>query len=579
VLSGDATQFEPDIPGDVRKTTSNIDWDGSSIPDNGNNAPGASIANLGIPGCPGSDTDTQISGADDWANLKYDFRTLNPNAFETGFADLQFDPLELNSTIMRDIRAKGINTTDFLIEKLDDGKIIDDSSCRDVVFSPTSNSTSYDVGDTIGVGITDADANEDPDNVEFKTIRATSTSNPVGLEFDAKETDKDTGVFILDVETSAASEADKLMVNNGDLVTIEYTDACSGHPVKGWDFKIVVKIGTNFYNVTSTSLAEKVKDEFHSKMVSITHADENDYVVGSLSNATLIQLIMEDNMTGAIQELLTLRQYMDGASGGNKTNDLFEDDWETTRALRFLDNNIASLKEANNTAYEESDPFMVTTYDRDCSQGNLTLDVCIIEGYSETATTSPDTFQFDDAKKRMTLDLVGQGNLTLRIPTELASTVYTVRSNVHGGAYSFTVTNNGSYTSLAIADLSPTPRRVAIFTGQDLVSPSSVMLQTTLGSPLAEGTKGEESLIAFRLDNYGEWMQNFTALIEARYSNGTTESLQTFSGTLNSEGSIDHAVSWTPLEKDDYSLRVFVVSPDFKEVLSSIGEIVVTVNE
>jgi hypothetical protein len=136
--------------------------------------------------------------------------------------------------------------------------------------------------------------------------------------------------------------------------------------------------------------------------------------------------------------------------------------------------------------------------------------------------------------------------------------------------------------SLAIEDLSPTPRRVAVFTSQDLVSPSSIMLQTNLGAPLAEGTKGEQALIAFKLNNYGEWMQNFTALVQVRYSNGSTESLQMLNGTLGPEGDIGGSVPWTPPENGEYTIRIFVIfqtSRHAVEILSNVEERIVNVNE
>jgi hypothetical protein len=555
VLSGDAVA-NPGVSGDVGSAPSDIDWNGDGDT-NDSNPPGTSIANLGIPGCDGSDTDNMISGTNDWANLRYDFRNLNPDAFETGFGPRQYYPLESNTTIIGQVYAKGINTTDFLVETLNDDSVIEDGSCSDVQFTP--DAASYDVGDTITVEIEDADANRDPDDVEQKTIRVTSTSDPVGVEFVAEETGENTGIFVLEVETSAAAEMNKLTVSDGDEVTIEYTDECAGHPTKGWDYKIVVKIGSLSYSVMNMTVAEKVKSEFHEKLVFAPHEGNNDYITGSVSNATLIELVTNGDFNTAIQELLALRKYMDGIDGGNATNDLFREEWETQRALDFLTNNIAALKEANNTAYEEPDSFVVASYDWDCEDDGTPLG-CTVSGYSETATAVADTFRIDADEKMITFDLTGQGDVTLEIPGELVTHVFGVQSAATGGGYEFDVQRNASVTSVKFEDLSYYPRKLLMSYWADIVSPLSIGLESIVGDPLGIVRVGDQVVVDVELKNQDSAIQPYAAIIEIRDSDGVTLSLNWIAGSINGKNLTNVGISWTPEEAEEYGIRTFVIT-------------------
>ncbi len=567
VLSGDAVA-DPGVAGDVGQAPSDIDWNGNGAIA-ASNPPGFSIANLGIPGCDGSDSNPpMISGANDWANLRYNFRNLNPDAFETGFGPRQYYPLESNSTIIGQVYAKGINTTDFLVETLDDDIIIEDGSCSDVQFTP--DAASYNVGDTITVEIEDADANRDPDSHEEKMIRVTSTSDPVGVEFVARETGGNTGIFILEVDTSAAVAMGKLTVSNGDEVTIEYTDECAGHPTKGWDYKIVIKIGSVSYSIMNMTVAEKVKSEFHEKLVSAPHEGDNDYITGSVSNATLIELVTNGDFNTAVQELLTLRQYMDGIDGGNATDDLFKEEWKTQRALNFLTNNIAALKEANNTAYEEPDAFVVTSYDWDCEDDGTPLG-CTVSGYSETATAVADTFRIDADEKMITFDLTGQGDVTLEIPGELVTHVFGVQSAATGGGYEFDVQRNATVTSVKFEDLSYYPRKLLMSYWADIVSPLSIGLESIVGDPLRIVRVGDQVAVDVELRNQDSAVQPYAAIIEIRDSDGVTLSLDWVEGSINGKNLTNVGISWTPEEAEVYELRTFVITNlTSPEILSQV---------
>ncbi|MER3407576.1 MAG: hypothetical protein C4292_01895, partial [Nitrososphaera sp.] len=85
--------------------------------------------------------------------------------------------------------------------------------------------TSYAVGDTLMLTIDDPDANRDPDTADILTLRATSTTDPVGLtNVQAIETGPNTGVFQAIIPTSSTFSTGALQVNNGDTVTVVYED-------------------------------------------------------------------------------------------------------------------------------------------------------------------------------------------------------------------------------------------------------------------------------------------------------------------------------------------------------------------
>lgn len=83
----------------------------------------------------------------------------------------------------------------------------------------------YSVGESIELTLTDLDANRDPDTADILTLRATSNTDAVGLtNVQAIETGPATGVFKATIQTSQTFSTGALQVNNGDNVTVEYTD-------------------------------------------------------------------------------------------------------------------------------------------------------------------------------------------------------------------------------------------------------------------------------------------------------------------------------------------------------------------
>lgn len=576
ILSGDANAFDPDIPGDVARIWTGISWNGDTLLNDNNVPDGQNIINLGISGCTGTDTDNTISGADDWANLKYNFRSLNPDAFETGFGDPQYYPIEVNSSIVTDIRVRGIETEDFLIQKLEDISFKGNVTCSDTSFNSTSHIPPDfpEVGETIVVEIKDPNANRDPDAAEEKVIRVTSTTDQVGVEFVADETGTDTGIFTLEIETTAGSEISKLTVKNGDDVTIRYTDECAGYPPKGNTYTITITIGGFGYSIMNMTLPEKVKTEFHGKLVADPSLVKNDYVKHSVSNHTLVELIRSageeeypnDDVTTAIQELLALRELMDASFGGNKSNDLFEENWETKRALGFLDNNIASLKEAINVPYDEIDPFVVVSYDFDCELSNDTFDGCRIYGYSESATTTADTFQVSPDNKRISWDFVGQEDVQLEIPKELAEEIYFV-SSYQGGLYDFDTTDNATTLTLTINDLDFHPRKIGAFYDLDLVSASALEFIDSKNNVRTTVEKGEQLVIKTTLQNHGDWEQNYAAIFDIRDDNNISVFIEPRTGALGPEGAENSertiSMPWVAADQGTYTARLHIVS-DFE---------------
>ncbi|MGI0039916.1 MAG: hypothetical protein ACREAO_08870, partial [Nitrososphaera sp.] len=85
---------------------------------------------------------------------------------------------------------------------------------------------SYTVGEIAELSIDDIDANRDPDTADILTIRATSTTDAVGLtNVQAIETGANTGVFKAAIQMSGTFSTGALQVSNGDSVTVEYEDS------------------------------------------------------------------------------------------------------------------------------------------------------------------------------------------------------------------------------------------------------------------------------------------------------------------------------------------------------------------
>jgi hypothetical protein len=291
----------------------------------------------------------------------------------------------------------------------------------------------------------------------------------------------------------------------------------------------------------------------------------------------LIELVTNGDFNTAIQELLVLRKYMDGIDGGNATNDLFKEEWETQRALDFLTNNIAALKEANNTAYEEPDSFVATSYDWDCEDDGTPLG-CTVLGYSETATAVADTFRIDADEKMITFDLTGQGDVTLDIPSELVTHVFGIQSAATGGGYEFDVQRNASVTSVKLEDLSYYPRKLLMSYWADIVSPLSIGLESIVGDPLQIVRVGDQVVVDVELKNQDNAVQPYAAIIEIRDSDGITVSLNWMAGSINGKNLTNVGISWTPEEAEEYQIRTFVITNlTSPEILSMVLDKNITV--
>ena len=120
-VDNDLEVGDPVVKADVSKSWSDIDWNHDDVinPDPAPNPPGDYIIKLGITGCTTGD-DGWIYGADDWANLKLDFRHLNPTTFTSGFGYPESYPEEITNVTMKEIRLAGIQYLNYSLSVLDD---------------------------------------------------------------------------------------------------------------------------------------------------------------------------------------------------------------------------------------------------------------------------------------------------------------------------------------------------------------------------------------------------------------------------------------------------------------------------
>lgn len=269
-----------------------------------------------------------------------------------------------------------------------------------------SDRNTYNVGDTVIISIADPDANRNPDIADsLMGIKVTSDSDLVGEEFTAMETGRATGLFRFAFTTTAGTSSGALTVNDGDDITIEYTDefpAAFEDENEEKDFTFTVSVGSS---------------------------------VGG------------DGMS-------------DIPTGGESTQT--ESLTRVKDALRIMDNNIASLKVAMNLPFEELDPFEITSLDHDCDESDDDNEGCTIVGYSESVTSVSDTFHIDELTESMVWDFVGQGRVELHIPYELTPYVSDVRSVANGMRFTHTTTTDGETTIVVIEDLSYYPRQIDV---------------------------------------------------------------------------------------------------------------------
>ena len=559
-----------------RLSLADIDWSNGGGISNGNSPPGSppsEINMLGISGCTSGDTvDDKLSGADDWNGIQtsgnMNFREKNPDTFATGFHGplqpenpTQYWALEPNTNTSRQIRAQFINTTNALVQSI--------ANCSDPLFS--SDQPSYGVGDEINISITDPDANRDPDAVDFFDVRVFSDSEMVGENFDADETGTDTGIFGVNFDTSGAAQEDTITVSSGDDVTITYTDECSQDVSFPRDFSF--KVGIDHVastNVTEAPILGAGKKAFEERLV--LDSDSVRKLVLNQSGEASERISVEK----AIEELKDLRQSLDGFDGGNATDDSFKESQHAVATLKFLTDSIRSLQFALDVPYQKQ-PFEITSLDLDCGGG----DGCTIRGYSDTATSTVESFRIDPDKKRMTFHGTGQGDLVLQGSSDLMP-IRNLQSATTRQDLEFEAINS---TAVLFKDLPYNFKDLAVFYGPDLVSPSAPMIRALDGAPLHQAVNGSQSMIVVNLTNYElalnltDFWQNYSSIIEIRDSDDVTVFLGWQTGILepDSFGCIfcknAIEVSWTPNELGNYTIRTFVLS-DLQQprILSGIKE-------
>jgi hypothetical protein len=120
-VDNDLEVGDPTVKADVGRGPdwSDIDWDHNDVIDDSTTPPGDSIIRLGITGCNTAD-DGVIYGSDDWDNLLYDFRNLNPTAFSSGFGQPESYPTEMTNITNVEIRLAGIQYLNYSINHLPD---------------------------------------------------------------------------------------------------------------------------------------------------------------------------------------------------------------------------------------------------------------------------------------------------------------------------------------------------------------------------------------------------------------------------------------------------------------------------
>jgi hypothetical protein len=127
-------------------------------------------------------------------------------------------------------------------------------------------SPTVQIGGTIALNVTDADANRDADALDSVDVEITSDSDAVGFTLAALETGEDTGIFTVNIPTSATVTSGAITVGAGDDVFLEYSDEFPADyadrvesvldPSK--DFVLVVPVGTSGVSDISATTPEPV---------------------------------------------------------------------------------------------------------------------------------------------------------------------------------------------------------------------------------------------------------------------------------------------------------------------------------
>ena len=555
---------------------------------------GGSITNLGITGCQYTGAVLQTYSSDDWNNLQYDIRHLNPANWGSGFGLPDSIASEMNSSTIRDIRVAGIVTLEEMIPSTE----LDPIVCEDPTI--TSDASRYEVGETITINIRDSDANKDPEDPdELQDISITSSSS--GFDTVAQETGDNSGNFELEIETSAIDETGKLRVADGDIVHIEYEDFCPADiNAESQVFHYEVEIGPpevlvntdggSGNDITASTVSfqgeeepeeGQVKQEFRNKLLlepNDTEYEDEEFVVENVSNMSVATLLRNDQLDLAIQKLEVLREYIDGTGGGRVSDDLFNQSEDVRKVLQFFDNNIASLKVAVGLPYVDDDPFFMTSTDLDC--GGPDND-CQIYGYSETVTAAVDTFRIDTLNHTMIVDLIGRGDTQLvfqsaEVKEILDIAEYRPISFATNRPYDFEVLDENSQNmTILIKDLVLYPRTIAIeYSPFDFPIPSpniticGVTAITLFGcdeSGSSSGSVGEPLFWNIEITNDLPQAIPCTVVTQVLNPLGQVVSIDVDPCSSQGGGEVqpgELAVatgSWTPDETGEHSVTAFVI--------------------
>jgi hypothetical protein len=108
-------------------------------------------------------------------------------------------------------------------------------------------------------------------------------------------------------------------------------------------------------------------------------------------------------------------------------------------------------------------------------------------------------------------------------------------------------------------------------TGQGTMTSTQPWVKDAIGNNLAEISVGQQIILSTQVRNNNDAPVNFVALIEVRDSASITQFLAWQTATLDSDGSIEVGLSWTPDIAGTYSVRTFAINSLSKpQILSEV---------
>jgi hypothetical protein len=174
----------------------------------------------------------------------------------------------------------------------------------------------------------------------------------------------------------------------------------------------------------------------------------NNYINDNITKKSVATLLQQDDVQTALNKMLLIRSYMDGYHGGALANDLFNLQGENA-ILPFMDNNIAEEK------IELDKPYKDKTFTITSQTPSRTY---TIKGNSSSITSVADTFTVDPVNKRMSIRFIGQGDVTLYVPSSLATGFNGVEYEGTPEHISNTVSGNSTYTIITLKNLHYYPK-------------------------------------------------------------------------------------------------------------------------